>query len=261
LDPVSPTEILLVGGSARIPDLARYLEEQTGLPTRVLEVNRAGGGAEDFHDAGPALYAQAAALALRGASTERVTQTDFRQGELAYAPDLSGLRPQLRLTVGLFALFLALWIASAASRAFFATHRVDQLRGEVASILTQTFPDAQPGKDPLKVFETRAAETRALAAHLGVTGKGLSVIEILRQISTLTPESLEISLDELSIERQSIVARGHSADFVSADQLKAELSKFDGFQRVLVTDVKTDPRRGGKTFTVSIRLGGEEDAQ
>jgi cell division ATPase FtsA len=261
LDPVSPSEILLVGGSARIPDLARYFEEQTGLPTRVLEVTRTGGGAEQLREAGAALFAQAAALALRGASTERVTQTDFRQGELAYSPDLSGLRPQLRLTVGLFALFLALWVASAAARAVFAAHRIDRLRGEVASILTQTFPDAQPGKDPLKVFEARAAETRALAAHLGVTGKGLSVLEILRQISTLAPESLEISLDELSIERQSIVARGHSADFVSADQLKGELSKFDGFQRVLVTDVKTDPRRGGKTFTVSIHLGGEEESQ
>ena len=85
------------------------------------------------------------------------------------------------------------------------------------------------------------------------------MLEILHQISSRTPQELDISFDELSVERQSIVARGHSADFVSADQLKAELSKFEGFQRVLVTDVKTDARRGGKTFTVSIRLGeGEE---
>ncbi|HTO71625.1 MAG TPA: pilus assembly protein PilM [Myxococcota bacterium] len=258
LDPVSPTEILLVGGSAQLPALARFFEERTGLPTRVLEVARTGEGAEEFAAAGPATFAQAAALALRGTSTERVTQTDFRQGELGYAPDLTGLRPQLRLTVGLFALFLVMWIASAAARAVFANHRATQLRGEVASILKQTFPDAEPGPDPLKTFETKAAETRALAAHLGVTGKGLSVLEILRQISALTPESLDVSLDELSIERQSVSARGHTSDFVSADQLKAELSKFEGFQRVLVTDVKTDARRGGKTFTVSIRLGDEE---
>jgi type IV pilus assembly protein PilM len=261
LDPVSPSEILLVGGSARIPGLARFFEERTGLPARVLEVDRTGDGAEALAEAGAALFAQAAALALRGTSTERVTQTDFRQGELGYSPDLTGLRPQLRLTVGLFALFLALWTASAAARSFFASHRIEQLRGQVASILTQTFPGADPGRDPLKAFEAKAAETRALAAHLGVTGKGLSVLEILRQISTLTPESLDVSIDELSIERQSVVARGHSADFVSADQLKAELSKFDGFAHVLVTDVKTDPRRGGKTFAVSIRLAGvDEDA-
>ena len=41
----------------------------------------------------------------------------------------------------------------------------------------------------------------------------------------------------------------------SLNQLKAELAKFPGFQRVLVTDVKTDARRGGKTFTVSIKIG------
>ncbi|HXZ86204.1 MAG TPA: hypothetical protein VEI82_12015, partial [Myxococcota bacterium] len=147
---------------------------------------------------------------------------------------------------------------SAATRAVFAAHRASQLRGQVASILEQTFPGTAPGADPLKTFEAKAAETRALAAHLGVTGKGLSVLEVLRQISALTPQSLDVSFDELSIERQSVSARGHSSDFVSADQLKAELSKFEGFQHVLVTDVKTDPRRGGKTFTVSIRLGEEE---
>ncbi len=256
LDPVSPTEILLVGGSARLEGLPKFLEERTGLATHVLEVPLGVEAGERFAEAGPALFAQAAALALRGSSTERVTQSDFRQGELAYSPDLSGLRSQLRFTVGVFLLFHALWVGSAAMRAWLEGRRVEGSERQHHEIYTQVFPEAMPSGQPLEDLETRAAETRELAAHLGVTGKGLSVLEILRQISSLTSESLEISLDELSIERQSIVARGHSADFVSADQLKAELSKFDGFQRVLVTDVKTDTRRGGKTFTVSIRLGG-----
>src|SRR5262249_26896451 len=85
-----------LGGLAGV---ARFLEERMGMSTRVLEVTREGDGAEELAQAGPAVFAQAAALALRGASTERVTQTDFRQAELAYAPDLTGLRPQLQLTV------------------------------------------------------------------------------------------------------------------------------------------------------------------
>jgi len=259
LDPVSPTEVLLVGGSARLPGLAQFLAERIGLPTRVLQVTRTRDGGDRFREAGAPLFAQAAALALRGSSTERVTQSDFRQGDLGYSPDLSGLRPQLRLTVGLFAFFLVLWVASATLGAWLEERRVTRLHDAVASIYAQAFPEAQPSDTPLAALEAQAAETRELAAHLGVTGKGLSVLEILRQISTLPGESLDVSLDELAIERQSIVARGHSADFVSADQLKAALSKYDGFQRVLVTDVKTDTRRGGKTFTVSIRLSGSEE--
>jgi type IV pilus assembly protein PilM len=258
LDPVSPQEILLVGGSARLSGLPEFFAERMGLPARVIEVAATDEGRERFSTAGPALFAQAAALALRGSSTERVTQSDFRQGDLGYSPDLSGLRPQLRFTVGLFALFLALWVASAAVGSWLEGRRVSRLQAEIASIREQTFPGAKPSDTPLQALESQAAETRELAAHLGVTGKGLSVLEIIRQISALTPASLDVSFDELTIERQSIVARGHTSDFVSADQLKAELSKFEGFQRVLVTDVKTDTRRGGKTFTVSIRLGESE---
>jgi hypothetical protein len=91
-------------------------------------MTRSGDGAEEFAQAGPALFAQAAALALRGAATERVTQIDFRQGDLGYSPDLSGLRPQLRLTVGLFVLFLAVWAGSAGARAFIAGHRIARSR-------------------------------------------------------------------------------------------------------------------------------------
>jgi general secretion pathway protein L len=254
LDPVAPTEILLCGGSARLRGLPEYFAERTGLPVRVLSVSREGNGAERLDEAGAPLYAQAAALALRGSNTDRVTQSDFRQGNLAYSPDLTGLRPQLRIAVGLFALFLVLWVASAATRAWLEGRRIDALRAEVGSIYEQTFGGSPEG-EPIAALEARAAETRALAAHLGVTGKGLSVLEILRQMSLLTPPGLDVAFDELTIERQSIVARGHTSDFVSADQLKAELSKFPGFQRVLVTDVKTDTRRGGKTFTVTIRIG------
>lgn len=258
LDPVSPQEILLVGGSARLRGLPEFFAERLGLPARVIEVDASDDGRERFSSAGPALFAQAAALALRGSSTERVTQSDFRQGDLGYSPDLSGLRPQLRFTVGLFGLFLALWVASAAVGSWLEGRRVAGLQAEIASIREQAFPGAPRSDTPLQALESQAAETRELASHLGVTGKGLSVLEIIRQISALTPASLDVSLDELTIERQSIVARGHTSDFVSADQLKAELSKFEGFQRVLVTDVKTDTRRGGKTFTVSIRLGEGE---
>ncbi|MGH2901837.1 MAG: cell division FtsA domain-containing protein, partial [Solirubrobacteraceae bacterium] len=228
LDPVSPQEIILVGGSARLHGLSEFFAERLGLPARTIEVSAADEGHERFSTAGPALFAQAAALALRGSSTERVTQSDFRQGDLGYSPDLSGLRPQLRFTVGLFALFLALWVASAAVGSWLEGRRVSRLQAEIASIREQTFPGAKPSDTPLQALESQAAETRELAAHLGVTGKGLSVLEIVRQISALTPASLDVSFDELTIERQSIVARGHTSDFVSADQLKAELSKFEG---------------------------------
>ncbi|MCP4007372.1 MAG: pilus assembly protein PilM [bacterium] len=258
LDAIAPTEMLLVGGTSRAKGLASYFEEHASIRCRVLTAEDANRSDAPLSEAGPALYAQAAALALRGSNTERVTQVDFRQDELAYTPDISGMRGQLQLCVALFALFLALWTGSAIARKMANGQRVEQLRADVASIYQQTFPDAPPVDDPLPVMETKARDMNELANHLGVMNLGLSVLDVLREISNRTPEELDISIDDLRIERRNIVARGRSNDFVSADQFKAELAKFPAFKQVLITDVKTDTRRGGKTFVLNIRL--EDDS-
>jgi general secretion pathway protein L len=257
LDAIAPTEILLVGGTSRAKGLPEYIEETAGLPCHVLTVRDGEKPMASLSEAGAGLYGQAAALALRGASTERVTRTDFRQADLSYTPDLSGMSRQLQFCLALFGLFLALWIGSGVARNVANGRSVRQLRADMQSIFSQTFPDAPAVADPLAALETRTREMRELANHLGVTDSGLSVLDVLREISARTPDDLDVSLDDLRIERRSIVARGHSNDFVSADRLKAELAKFSGFRQVLITDVKSDSRRGGKTFMLNIRLEDE----
>jgi hypothetical protein len=139
-----------------------------------------------------------------------------------------------------------------------AESRAETLRQEVGSIFEQTFPDSAREGDPLAAMEEEFDETRQLAEHLGVTGRGLSALEALREISARVPRSLDISFDEVRIEGSGIVTRGHTSDFVSADLLRSQLAGFEGFGRVVISDVTTDSRRGGKTFTMKIRLGEGE---
>ncbi len=254
LDPIAPTEILLVGGSSRAKGLAAYIEDHADLPCRVISAADGTTSDAPLSEAGAALYAQSAALALRGASTERVTRIDFRQNDLAYTPDLSGMSRQLQLCVALFGVFLVLWIGSGVARNIANTRKVSQLRADIASIHGQVFPGESVEGEVLPQMETRVREMKELANHLGVTDNGLSILDILREISARTPAELDVTLDDLRIERRSVIARGRSNDFVSADKLKAELAKFPGFTQVLVTDVKTDKRRGGKTFMLNIRM-------
>ena len=254
LGATAPTEIVLVGGSAVLRGLPDFFAERTGIPCRRLRIEREDEGAVAFANEGVAAFAQAASLALRGSATERTTQMDFRQGDLRYTADLSSLRNQLQLAVALFGLALLLWVASAASRMLTAESRVEALRAEVASIFHQTFPDSRREGSPLAAMEEEFAETQQLAEHLGVTGRGLSALDALREISSRVPTGLDISLDEVRLERNSIVTRGHTNDLASADRLRSQLAGFEGFGRVVISDVTTDARRGGKTFTMKIRL-------
>ncbi len=257
LGATAPTEIVMVGGSAALPGLPQYFAERTGIPCRRLPIEREDEGGEGFAEAGVA-FAQAGALALRGSTTERTTQMDFRQADLEYTADLSSLRNQLQFAVALFGLALLLWVTSAASRMLTAESRVEALRAEVASIFHQTFPDSVRKGDALAAMEEELGETQQLAEHLGVTGRGLSALDALREISARVPVGLDISFDEVRVERSSIVTRGHTNDLTSADRLRSQLAGFEGFGRVVISDVTTDTRRGGKTFTMKIRLEDSE---
>ena len=259
LDPIAPGEIVLVGGTAQAAGLDDYFEERTGLPTRLLEVPEGAEGSAHFANAGPVVYAHAAALALRGSTTERVTQMDLRQGEFSYTPDLSGLRGQLQITIALFGLVLALWVASLGAQLWSAERRGTALREAVASLYQQTFPNDPVPQDAAPAFDAKLRETRELANHLGVIGGGISVLEVLREISDRIPANLDISLSDLRLERRSVRARGYAQDFVSVDRVRAELEKVDFFERVTLSDVVNEPRRGGKSFSLTIELAGNSE--
>ena len=250
LDRIAPTEILLIGGSARVEGLPHYIEERSGLPCAVLSAS----GAEALNTAGPAVFAHAAALALRGSRTARTTQFNFRQAEFSYTPDLSGLRSQLRLAVVLFALGLILWPLSVWSDLKARQREAEALKGQIATICAQTFPQVACSEQPFEAIEIQVRFKRELANHLGITGSGLSALEVMRELSERVSPELGISLRELKIERRSLLARGHSRDLRSVDQMREALTHVESFQDVRLTDVQTDSRSGGKTFSLMIKF-------
>ena len=63
-----------------------------------------------------------------------------------------------------------------------------------------------------------------------------------------------MALTELNIERRTIQARGYAADFESVDRIRSVLSSYQAFQDVRLSDVVSNPRSGGKSFNLTIRL-------
>ncbi len=250
----APTEVVLVGGSAAIPGLDAFLTEKIGISCESLRVGPIDKSRSKLATAGPDRFAQAAALALRGAPPARATRVDFRQGDFKYTPDLSDLRRGLGPTGVLAALLLVLWIGSLIVRVVDTGRHSSALRDEAQVVYQKSFRNASPTQDPVKAIETRVREIRELANHLGVTGDNLSPLEVLREIITRMPEQPNIGLTELKIERYSVQARGYAPSFETVDQIRAELSKVEPFENVRLSDVVTDTKRGGKSFRLTIRV-------
>ncbi len=254
LDSIAPTEILLVGGSSRLDGIDAYLAERVGIHCTKMRVSRTDEGANLLDTAGLHVYAEAAALALRASNTDRVTKIDFRQGEFKYRPDLSGLRPQIRVASMMFGAMLLLWTLNLSVEWFVRSGEVEELEERLATIYQDTFPKAKKARDPLKAMETEVREIKELANHLGVTGTGLSALEILRQMSERIPPNFDVSFRELRIERKEARAKGHTNDLRTVDRIKEQLLQVSGFQDVRISDAVNNQKIGGKDFNLTIRF-------
>jgi type IV pilus assembly protein PilM len=254
LQAMAPSEILLIGGSAALPGLHALLTDRLRLPCHRLEAPAENPEIAALESAGTHRFAQAAALALRGSTNRRVTSINFRQEEFSYQPDLSALRRSLQLTIGLVGLALVLWIGSLVAEVSVVSAREGALKDALAQVYGETFPEAPPAPNAFAAMQSRMRETRELAEHLGVTGTGRSGLDVLQEISVRIPPNLDIALTELNIDRRTVQARGYAQDFESVDKIRKVLSAVDWFSDVRLSDVVNDPRRGGKTFSLTIRM-------
>jgi general secretion pathway protein L len=254
LNAIAPTQLVLMGGTAQAPRLDAYLGERLGLPCSVLRVPEGAAGMAALGRAGPAVYAHAAALALRGAPTARVTHSDFRQQEFSYKADLSDLRRGIGLATGLAVLALVLWIGSLLAGLYAADRRAEALHASLAALVEHAYPGTPPDDEPFATLEARVLETRDLADHLGVTHTGLSALQVLRDLSQTLPKEVGVVMTELNVEPRTIQARGFAVDFETAGRVRAELQKLEWVEEVRLTDVISDARRGGKSFNLAIRV-------
>ena len=75
------------------------------------------------------------------------------------------------------------------------------------------------------------------------------------------PEDLDIRLEELSIDRQTLRMRVNATSFESADRLGAELAKFPPFAEARIGAIETDRKTGAKRFNVTLSLGGKNPSR
>jgi hypothetical protein len=216
------------------------------------------GGAELLEQPHPERYLAALALAIRASRTRAAAAASFRQGEFRYSADLSGLRTDLQRATLLFGILLVLWPATHAAELFGAARRASALRASIARLHAEALPKLPVPADPLAGLEKQWTDTEQLATHLGVTGGGTSPLDVLREISAALPPELEVSLEELRIERNSIKARGVTQDFRTVDRVKEELSKVAVFKDVTAGNVQNRQRAAGVTFDLTIDLRGAQ---
>lgn len=244
-------EITLLGGTARLPQIDTYLARRTGIATARLDLPAIVGGAALLAGADPLLYAQALALSLRGSLQAR-TRMNFRQEELAYRRDLRAMGQEFVWTgrlAGLAALLLAVSIGTSIA---VQSRRASQLEQLVTAEYAAAFPGKAAPSNAVAALREALKSARDRADFLGVNAANLSALDILTQLSSHVPPDVDVVFEEVGIDPNVVRIRGYSKSFEAVERLKTELSKLEGFSQVQVSEIQSDARRGGKSFSVTL---------
>lgn len=248
--------ITLFGGGALLGRIDAYLAEQTGIPTERLGLPREGTDEGLVAGGPPILFAPAIALALRGTAQAR-TEMNFRQDEFALRMDVGQVLRNLRVTGVLAAAAILLALVGFVARVGIEASQARSLERQATRLYTEAFPGQPVPDDPMVAMRQQVTEARERADFLGIYGN-LSALDLLTEISRLVPPDLDIALEEISIDGQTVRMRVNAENFRAADRLRTELVKYPAFANARNGPIETDPKTGSKRFNVTISLQDED---
>ena len=175
--------------------------------------------------------------------------------------DLGRFGREFVWTGALAALALVLGIVSFATSTFLASARADRLEAEIARLYSEAMPGTAPSGNAVAALSSAVDSANERAEFLGVYRGNLSALDLLTEVSKQVPEDLDIQLEELSIDRQTLRMRVKATSFESADRLGAELAEFPPFAEARIGAIETDRKTGAKRFNVTLSLGGKKQGQ
>jgi len=252
-------ELTLLGGSSRLHRMDELIAERVGLPVVRMTFPRGESGSALVAGGDPLLFSNALALALRG-TLRASTRMNLRREEFAYRIDLRQIARDLTWTARLAGLALVLGAVVVGSSIVIESRRADALEGELRTLYTQTFPGHNPPAQVGAAMREAVRSAHERADALGVYRGNLSALDLLTEISARVPQNLEVVFEELSIDRQVVHIRGYSKSFEGVDRLRAELSKFEPFSQIQVSEIQSDEKHGGKSFSVTISMAQKGEA-
>jgi general secretion pathway protein L len=207
----------------------------------------------------PLLFSNALALALRG-TLRASTRMNLRRDEFAYRIDLRQIGRELTWTARLAGVALGLAVLLLGTSIALQSRRADALERQLRALYTQTFPGQSPPANVGTAMREAVRSAHERADALGVYRGNLSALDLLAEISARVPQDLDVVFEEVDIDRQVVHIRGYSKSFEGVDRLRGELSKFEPFSQIQVSEIQSDEKHGGKSFSVTISMTQKGDA-
>jgi type II secretory pathway component PulL len=129
-----------------------------------------------------------------------------------------------------------------------------RLDEDIRKIFTQALPDVTRIVDPVKQLKSRVDEARKayMTGGDGVAGPGM--MEILAEISSLVPSSLQVKIVRLTADQNDIRLRGTTDNYSAVEAIRKGLERSPLFTRVDFSSATQSRQSGAIDFELAIRI-------
>ncbi|MBI1908901.1 MAG: pilus assembly protein PilM [Deltaproteobacteria bacterium] len=257
--------LYLCGGTSRLPGIDQFLSFRIRKNVSFLDpldfpFNRL----SDSNWCRP-LVSTALSYALRAVfPSGGFPDVQFRRGEFAYRGDVEDLSKVVKQTGFLLAGLILFALVNFLLSYSLLQSRVSGVRKEVSKLVTEKLPDTpkkmvERPQSAISVLNGKIQEVRDKKRRLEEE-TSLSVLKLLKEISTVIPEkaNLVVDMDNLNIVSNKIRLQGRTNSFESVDKLKESLSRSPLFKNVTTGNVKKGVKDEIKfDLSLEVRVGEE----
>jgi len=240
-------------------NLVPYLSRELGLDIEPLDVLEAPFNKLKGDVVSAALIPHGLGLALRGVGNGDFSQVDFRRDEFAFRSEVKEIKGKI-VSVGILTLVLLLLLSLNYYLKFTAKQRqYDDLRGEIRTVFTTTLPEVKNIVNEVQQMRAKVEEVKKGSLLFSEVGEeGMSILDLMREVSVRIPEDVTVDVKDLVIERERVTVTGETDSFDSVDKIRAGLQKFTGFKRVALTHAKVGAKGDKVEFKFSISMVQEK---
>ncbi len=182
----------------------------------------------------PAFHDSALALALQAGQRSKDLSLNFRKGEFAVARKFFRSKKQLIGTAVAALLLLGLGLTGLGMDVRKLQQQHTALSSEMERLFRESFPGIQPGPDPLMHMRSRlrTVDTSTVAAPIFTEEK--RVIVLLTELSARIPQSIDVKLNRIIIDQQSMRINGTTDAFNNVNIMQRLLSNSDRYSEVTI---------------------------
>ena len=250
---IEPEKIFFTGPGALYQETGNLINRYLDLPAEQINLcgNQKIGIENDVSQVWNAvLMDNALALALR--DDGRAQGFNFRKGEFEVKKQYTGLKRELRTWAVFLIVILAFLTADLGAEYYFVKKRNTMLDHEITEVFKQTFPDIHRIVDPVQQMKVAINEIKTSAVSMPGMGADQKVLDLLKDISERIPSSMDVLLNSMVVDPETVRISGETDTFNTVDSIKNDLEPSPYYSQVTIASANLD--RSGKRVQFEIKL-------